>query len=257
MKNLILITLGVVLASSCHKALSNMDDYFPVVNTLSATIQADGTMLIVGELESEGAAGIEYLGFCCGTMNEPEMLDRQLIAETFDGQYFSAVYSGFDPDSVYNFRSWATNGFGYVYGNVLSADNIIAAPVSPPCSLVLNKCDIGGGQPSANYYTVSAPANNFNTWEIIATTATGPVVKFIFGPELSTGVYTTVGHDSPGQGQVFVSFYSGFITGSLKAGSSVYVNTIESGVYDISVCDAPWDYNSATFYFNSRLKSPF
>ena len=258
MNKLFASLIFMVLATSCQKALKDVNDYFPVVNTISATVQPDGTVLVEGEIESEGAAPVEYLGFCCGTLEQPELLDRQLIAETWDGQFFSATYTGFEPDSTYYFRGWATNAYGYVYSDIiLPLTNIIGAPVTAPCSLSLNTCAIGGGQPVADYSAVSAPTASIDSWEITATTATGPVVNLIFGSPVTTGIYSTVNHNSPVAGQVFVSFYSGFIAGSLNEGSNVYVNRIGTDIYEISICDAPWIYNgSSTFYFNTRFRSP-
>lgn len=258
MNKLIASLIFIALAISCQKALKDVNDYFPVVNTISATVQPDGTVLVKGEIESEGAAPVEYFGFCCGTLEQPELLDRQLIAETWDGQFFSATYTGFEPDSTYYFRAWATNDYGYVYSDIiLPLANIIAAPVIAPCSVSLNTCAIGGGQPVAEYYTVSAPTASIGQWEITATTATGPVVNLIFGSSVTTGIYSTVNYNSPAAGQVFVSFYSGPITGSLNEGSKVYVNRIGTDIYEIAICDAPWVYNGGSpLYFRTRFRSP-
>lgn len=255
MKYIALGFLVLLTGSSCRKVLKDVNDYFPKITTVSATIQADGTVLVVGEIESEGADPIRYLGFGCSTDAQPDMLDRQVIAEYTDGK-FTAVYSGFDVDSVYYFRSWAANGFGYSYGNILSLGHILASPVDPPCTLSPNTVTIGGGQPTAAYYTVSGPTNSTGNWEITAATLSGPTVDLLFGSALTTGIYSTVDHTSPGPGEVFVSFYSGFISGSLTAGSNVYVNTISPGKYEITVCIAPWDFNGNTNFFDTRFTVP-
>ena len=62
------ISLGIFVlltAASCQKPLEDVNDYFPKINTISATLQEDGTVLVEAEIESEGAAALEYAGFCC------------------------------------------------------------------------------------------------------------------------------------------------------------------------------------------------
>ncbi len=245
--------------ASCQKALDDVNDYFPKVKTLSARVQADGTVLVEGTIESEGAAVLEYIGFCCSAKKEPEMLDYQIMADSLSNGKFTVIYNGnFHPDSVYYFRAWATNSFGYVYGNSLSVTNIIATPVTPPCTLPLNTYNIGTG--ASTFTNIGAVSQNpvSLAWEMKAT-GNGPAINFIFGSVVTTGVFTTVNHNSPSLGEVQVSFNIGFSYYSLKAGSKVYVKRIASGVFEMAICNAPWVYNTnpnGTFYFNGRLKSP-
>jgi hypothetical protein len=257
-KYLFLISLGL-LFFSCQKALNDVGDYFPQLKMVSATVQADGTVLLEGEILSVGAAPIEYLGFCCNTNPNPDILDRQLWADSITGNKFSAVMSGFSPDEVYYFKAWATNEYGYAIGKdsvVLSG--ISAANVDPPCTLVPNSCNIGGGQPTGEYFNVSAlaPNGSLGYWNLDALTSTGPTVNMKFGSEPATGVFTTTDFSSPGAQAVYVSFYSGFISGSLNSGSKVYVKRLEPGKFEIVICDAPWQYESNTFYFKTRLITP-
>lgn len=253
------VTLTVILlaSGSCRKALPDVNDYFPEVRTVSATVQMDGTVLVEGEIISEGEAPVEYLGFCCGTMPQPELLNRQLISSSISGTRFTAVYSGFSVDSTYYFRSWATNDYGYVYGSVVSLDSIIATPVAPPCTLTMNTVNIGGANPTHTYYQVTQPVEYMGEWDFDAETGSGPSVHFKFGSGITTGIYTTTINTNPGSGEVYVTFVDGLIYGGLNSGTSVYVNTIGPGTYDISICNAPWVYNSSTFYFKTRLTVPY
>ena len=254
------IIISLVLlsfAGACRKALPDINDYFPAVKTLSATVQADGTVLVEGQLVSEGAAPVQYAGFCCGTGQRPHITERQLIAENVTDGKFTAVYSGFNPDSTYYFRTWATNEYGYAYGDSVSLSGISATPVDPPCSMSLNSCSPGGFQPLAYFDEVSVVSRSVSGWELTASSSSGPLVKFTFGSALATGVFQTVDYTSPESGQVFVRFYSGFIQSALNAGSKVYVHALGSGVYDIAICDAPWQWNgSGNYYFSARLKTP-
>lgn len=250
------LILVLLAAPSCHKALPEVEQYFPELKTVTATVQTDGTVLVRGEVVSEGNASVEYLGFCCGTMSNPELLNRQLISTDFDGTYFTAVYSGFSVDSTYYFRSWGTNDYGWVYGNVISLDSIIAIPVSAPCTLTMNSVNIGGSTPTETYYDVSQPTVYMGVWEFDAT-ANSITTHFKFGSTITTGIYTTTTSTNPGSGQVYVQFTNGSIGGVLNSGSNVYVNTISSGVYEVAICSSPWLYNSTTLNFKTKLTVPY
>jgi hypothetical protein len=261
MKKLFLgiVTLAMFFVSgSCRKALNNVNDYFPKIKTVSAVIQTDGSVKIIGDVQSIGMAKnsvMDQVGFCVSTSAEPKMLDNQLIA-TLDGSTFTKNYpvTMFSVDSVYYFRSWATNNYGYVYGDIIRVDSIIATPVIAPCTLASNSVNIGGGNPTYYYSTVGAPDTYYY---FSASTGSGPSVNFQFGSPLTTGVFHTTTNTSPSFGEVFVSFYSGFISGALADGSNVYVNMISASTYEITICSAPWTYSSSTFYFNTHFVTPY
>src|SRR5665213_1062166 len=200
-----LCVISVLLVTgSCKKALPDVNDYFPKIKTVSATIQTNGSVLLQGEIASEGASPIEYIGFCFATNNAPNMASNQIIVTTVSNSKFSATYPGsdFNIDSVYYFRSWATNHYGYVYGNTLSLDSIVAGHVTAPCTNTMNTVNEGGGQPTATYSTIGTPVNNIGYWEFTAQTYSGPSVNFSFGSILTTGIYTTTINTSPGSGAV-------------------------------------------------------
>jgi hypothetical protein len=255
MNRLIAFLISVMLASSCQKPLKDVNDYFPKIQTTSAIVQPDGTVLLEGEVESEGAAPIDLLGFCWLNGEIPTLRNNQALAATYEDGKFSTVISDFDSDSVYYFRSWATNNYGYVYGNVLSLEGIIATPVDPPCTLSPNSWNHGAG----SYGTIndaSEPAYLVDTWNVSAD-GNGIAVTLYFGSELTTGIYETSASTSPGSNGVYVNFYAGFINGHLNSGSDVYVNTIAPHQYEITICNAPWTYQSgSTFNFNMRFKTP-
>jgi len=258
MKNKLLTLLIIlsVFTFSCRKPLKDVNDYFPKIKTISASVQTDGTLLLQGEIEPDSYGNIEYAGFCCSTNGDPQMLDRQMIA-TISGNTFSATYpiNNFHVDSVYYFKSWATNDNGYAYGNVISKDSIILKPITPPCNHNLNYLSLG----SIQTYTVNgvtSPTQGGFTWDVNVTCSWGPTVNFRFGSQLTTGIYTTTTSSSPGSKEVNVTFYNGFTSGALSNGSKVYINTIGSGVYDIVVCNAPWISGSATLYFDTHFVTP-
>lgn len=240
--------------SSCRKALKDVNDYFPKIKTVSATVQTDGSVLLRGEVDSKSEGNIEYLGFCCSTNGDPKIRDRQITVAS--NGTFSATYpGGFNVDSIYYFKAWATNEFGYSYGNTLRLDSIIATPITPPCTLTMNTLNLSGGQ-TQTYTSVTEPEEYMGIYEFSGSTGSTQV-NFTFGSTITTGTYTTTTESSPGQGRVYINFYSGFTSGTLSSGSKIYVNTIGSGIFDISICSAPWTNSGSTFYFNTRLTVPY
>jgi hypothetical protein len=251
-----LLILMSFMLNSCRKPLEDVNDYFPVVTTVSATVQLDGSVLVKGELESPGEAKgtqMDNVGFCVSTNSDPKMQDHQVIA-TLDGTSFTTTYnaSDFSVDSIYYFRTWATNDYGRAMGNTLAVDSIIATPVVAPCSWSMNYASSGAG-PSSGYSNVDAP-DSYNFF--VGSTGFGSV-HYQFGSALTTGFYTTTTSSSPGSGQVYISIYAGFSYGSLNSGSTVYVNRISAGVHDIVICSAPWSDGTSTFYFNTHFITPY
>ena len=245
------------LFNSCRKPLKDVNDYFPKVKIVSAAVQLDGSVLVTCELESPGKskdAVMDNVGVCVSTNSNPKMHENQIIA-SLNGTSFTATYPGtdFSVDSVYYFSAWGANNYGYALGTPIAVDSIIATPVVPPCTWAINYVNIGTG-PSAYYYMVNAP-DSYNYFS--AATGSGPTVNFQFGSALTTGIYTTTTELSPYAGQVFVSFYSGFVSGALNSGSNVYVNRLSATSHEISICNAPWIYSSSTFYFNTHFITPY
>lgn len=252
MKKIISFFLLIVfILSSCKKVEKDVNDYYPVVKTVSATVLSDGTVEVKGEITSEGAAPINDAGFCTDTLNYPDMLDMQTIATNIQGESFSVVYSGLKPFTRYYFRSWATNAYGYSYGNIIFLDSIAATPLVAPCSPPMNTVDIGTGTGEETFYTVNATEHSYY-WEIQAH-SNSVLLNLDFKTKPVTGIYTTTTSTSPEDNTVNVNFWSGSIGPTLLAGSSVYVNQINSNKWEITICNAPWKYGSSIFYLTTKL----
>lgn len=251
MKRILSILLGCVLVSiqlSCKK------QYNPEVKTVSATILPDGSVEVKGEIVSSGNTPIEYSGFCMDTLSVPEMLDNQILSGT-SGNNFSTIYSGLDPYKRYYFRAWAANGSEYSYGDIISLDSIQATPVAAPCSLSSNTLILAGSGPIELVYNVGFPTYGIDSWDFSVSTGSTSM-DFSFGEMPRTKVYTTTGNMSPGPNDVYISFFSGFTSGVLSSGSSVYVNQITPTSWEITICDAPWTYNSTAFHMKARFNCP-
>ncbi len=257
MKNnfILIFSVLIVFVASCRKVEKDPLDYYPKVKTVAAVIQADGSVLVTGEIIDEGADVIEYGGFSMDTFPIPEMLSNQVISY-FSGNIFTAVYENFDISKTYYFRSWAANEYGYSLGNVIALDSITATPVVAPCNPVINSVNYGGLSPTQYFTNVPAPSQGFDTWDIIANTSQG-TYTLKFGASPVTKIYTTTLNTSPGPNEVRISFYSGFTQGALNDGSSFYVNQVSPGNWTMILCNAPWQYSSgSTLNMNMNLTCP-
>ncbi len=245
----------LVLGSACKKPLKNVEDYFPKLKTVSAIVQANGSVMVTGEIESPGKTPgieIEYVGFCMNITGDPKILDAQLMSD-LSGKSFSAIFPAdlFNANSAFYFRSWATNEFGYSYGEVIKLDSIIAPNLTPPCTLKENMLNLGASTTPEEEYTSFSQLNG-NSFSGYGTSHS---ISFIFGSELTTRIFKTTFDPMPEPGQVKIMFTAG----SLENGSNVYVNRVNATTFEITVCDAPWmlPNSSKNSYFNTRFKVNF
>ncbi len=239
------IILLFVCLCSCRKALKDVNDYIPKVTLVSAIIQDNGSVLLTGSIENKSDSPAEYKGFCYDTKNPNSILDNQVPVGA--GGAFTAEIGGLNVDSVYYFKAWAANSYGYSYSNVISLDSVMAAPIVPPCSLTPNTVDFGDGI-IKTYAFVSQPTTSYEQISYTATTTNGNSVNFTFGSSLTTRTYITSSDPSPESGEIFVST----VSGGLNPGTTVYLNALSPGVYELTICNAPKTYSGYTFIFNSR-----
>lgn len=255
MKNCMPLLVAVVLLSGCKKALKDPNEYYPTVKTVKAEVLPNGSVLVEGEIVAEGESPIQHVGFCCKASSNPSVMDGQIIA-TLSGNHFSATYFGLQPDSTYYFKAWAANEIGYALGESIVLDSVIGVPQNPPCNLPAQFADIGTIG-SHQIYMVGAPQQGNGDWMFQASSGTGLTLNFRFGSALTTGIYTTSGTSNPGNGQVQIDFIENSISGTLLSGHNVYVTQINPNLHEITICDAPWNYNSSTIYFDARLETPY
>jgi len=246
------VPLFALALIACEKPLDDVKDYYPRVTTESATVQPDGSVVVVGRVTYTGPTDIEAVGFCASTAPMPEMLESQALAN-LEGDRFTATYSGFATVGTYYFRSFATNGSGYSYGDVIAVSDIEAEPVVPTCTPALNSIAPGGGLLPETYYpsSISSPEQTFDGWEITANSSAHNLT-YLFGSALTTRIYTTTTSTDPAAGQVRISFFSGFTSAALYSGSPVYVNQLSPTQWEITVCLAPWGASS-----NQKLTTRF
>lgn len=243
---------------SCTKT-TDYDEYLPEVKIISATAQLDGSVLVKAEIINEGEAPIEYVGFCCSTSSTPEMLDRQIVSDDLIDDKFEAFYVQLSEDSTYNFRAWATNEFGYSYSKTFSLDSLVFPTIDPPCNLPMEYLNTGlfpgSGTFSGSHNLIWV--NSLSLYRIEGSIYPIAGISIYVDSPLTQGLYTTTDQTFPGYKQMHVSFTQGQPVAQyyvLSPGSTIYVKTISQGIFDLTICNAPWLYNYTTLkYFNTRL----
>ncbi len=253
---IILFIAIIALLSSCKNAESDINAYFPTVKILSAIKQSDGSVEVKAQIINSGTTVIDFAGFCMDTIQTPKMLNNQIMVQSIDGDIFKATYTSFNPYKRYYFRAWAINNAGYKYSTeIISLDSIIAEPVVAPCSPVINTIKLDRFQPTENFLNVESPTLTNSGWTFRANTDFG-TYDFTFASFPTTKIYTVA--DVPQKlDEVKMSFFSGSNSGSLNKGEKVYVNEISKGNWEITLCNAGWDFNSSTtLYMNGAFKCP-
>lgn len=230
-------------------------DYYPVVKTVSAVVQQDGSVKVTGEIVKQGADAIEYAGFSMDTVSIPAMVTNQMLTNTLQSNQFFVIYPQFELNKRYYFRSFATNGYGYSYGNVIYLDSIKATPLIAPCTPAMNSLDWGAGGGIDTYTSIAAPSYGVNSYDF-ETSSNAGTIYFHFGSLPVTKIYTTVTYDTPGANEAYIYFYSGFTSATLNPGSLVYVNQLNPNKWEMTICDAPWTTNGATFHLRTKFVCP-
>jgi len=254
----IILFIGLIaLVFSCKEVEKNVMDYFPEVTTLSAVKQDDGTVMVTGQILSEGADDIAYAGICFDSTGNPKMNNNQIVAPV-SGNLFTVHYQNYDFDvnKRYYFRAWAANEYGYSYGNVIAADSIKAIPVIAPCNPVINTIKTSSTGPVQYVYSVPLPVYTSAGWEVRAQTGNG-TFYFIFNEKPKTKIYTNVLNNTPASpNEVHVYFYSGFTIGSIHDGVNVYVNQTGPNNWIITMCDGFYTNGSITPKMTSHFECP-
>ncbi|MGV9013424.1 MAG: hypothetical protein ACOH13_12595 [Flavobacteriales bacterium] len=245
------LCLPLLLAAGCKKPLADVNDYFPVVTTESVVENPDGSVLVTGRIVNTGEDEVQFAGICASSSSLPTMTENQALCQ-LDGDRFSTTYSGLDAFGTYYFRAFASNSFGYSYGEVLQVDSVTAVPFTPPCTLAPNSVDLGTFYPSDTYgYIQAIQSSGFNyTFQANGGYSNSTIT---FGAVLHTGLYTTTSSTDPGADQFRISFTSNLISSSLSAGTPVYVQQLTPTSWEVTICSAPWLNGGVTSNYSTRF----
>ena len=125
------LTWGVELRAQGVNGTISTGNLFciPVISTTSASSIADDSVVIGGNVMSDGGSAIVLRGVCYSLSPNPDMSDFRTQDGTGTG-VFSTVLRGLSLGTTYYACSYAKNAGGLVaYGNVVSFTTI---PVSCP-----------------------------------------------------------------------------------------------------------------------------
>ncbi|MFM9944738.1 MAG: hypothetical protein ACKVQB_05845 [Bacteroidia bacterium] len=253
MQKVILLFGVILLFSTCRKPLKDVKDYYPVVETVSATVQDDGTVLIEGQIVKDGETEADLFGFCMSKEPIPNMVDNQISNPKVEGKKFSGVYEDFELNTPYYFRTWASNDFGYSYGNIIYLDSIKPAYKTAPCTPSINTFDNGMG---AGYKSISNVYVYTNqVWEM-QWVSSGSYFYLTFSEIPKTGIYKITDNWQPDNKSVNLKVSYNATAGKGEVGQKVYVNRMPNGEFEVTICSVPVSYNGIIKNFTTKFMCP-
>jgi hypothetical protein len=209
------------------------------VETVSAIVQDDGSVLVTGKLLSSGGASGVNLIVAYG--NEADPGEDEIWRENCvkNGNNYTAIISDLNDTATYYFRAIVKSTSHHVSaGKIIMLKNIKAKPVVAPCSPGLNKVNHGVGNPDQTFVNIGSSTSPI-AWTI-STSAKGIFYEVSFEKKPSTGIYTTVEDFKPEGKGVYIRLGDGLSDYIITGGSKVYVNKIALNKWDITVCEAPF-----------------
>lgn len=241
-KYLLLSLVALSFVFGCGKPLKDVDDYFPELQIVEVTPKSDGSVTVTAKLISSGAGDIEFVGMCLSENGEPTSDDDQKLSQ-LNGDEFSVNYSRYtrndgaflslENTETYYVKAFATNAFGYSWSEVFEIEPWEIPSVAVPCSLQANYFNPGTG---LQYGVASGPTTPSSTYNYTVNSSSASL-NFFFGSPLETGTYTTAESSSfLSEDEVFIRVFIGGQSYPLETGSTVYVNQLSPGVFDVVIC---------------------
>ena len=110
MKKIFFVLLVAGMTQACKKAIKDPNDVIPELEMVSANVEADSSVTVVGKVISTGVFQLQYGGFCCSDEMNPEINENQLHAVTYEEPYLTAVYDNLTWGETYFIKAWCANG---------------------------------------------------------------------------------------------------------------------------------------------------
>jgi hypothetical protein len=255
MERLVYLWSGLFLFCfvSCDKPLSDVDDYYPKVTTISATVRADGSVLVQGKLEDHGAAPVECIGFSRDVKSAHPVEAGQVFL-FYKTDTFSVVLREFEPGKPYFFQSWAKNEFGYRRGNIISLPSAVPQSVNVPCNLPPGRL-VHSAFPDTIY--LNPVKDEVELMNISSLYITSDQLNFRsnikFGPYLNTGIWTFYQNFYPLPGQALGDYFFDNKLGNFLSGGKIYIQRLPNNEFDITICDAPCTWNNQNHTMSMRF----
>lgn len=233
--------------------------YQPIVKIESVKMSGTKTVSVVCKILDPGQSSIQFAGICMSQDSNPIMPNNQVLGTIISKNRYQSLYNDLIPKDTYYFRPFATNDYGYVYGDVVKF--IVSSPEPPkiPCTLQLN-----------NIFFLST---NYNVLNVSA----GPAyaTKGVWGVYVKTPYPNVMGsmemdfNSIPDNGEyyceeeslfshpddVIVTFHTGESYEVLR-GSKVYVEKDDAGKYKISFCSLRYKFTHDTLASYGSFEIP-
>lgn len=247
------------LFSNCHKAQKVEKDpqrYYPKVKTLSAVKQPDGSVIVTGQVMSEGNNALQYAGFCMDTVPNPDMITNQVLVYDLSGDKFTYTFpSSFTPYTRYYFRAWVANANGYSVGEPVYADNIGFDTSLIPCRPLQQHMVLTGSSTINEIYTLIDNLTTTGTNYGVHAMTGSHSIDVTFGRFPIAGEYTVTSADYPNEASVTVSVDYMRANGPSKLYvAQIAPNTIEITICSLNVTANVW-LSTANFNMTTRFQT--
>lgn len=225
----------------------------PEIELLGAKV--DGyDVTLTANVKSEGRTPINYMGFFYSLENPmPDAKSSQVLMNGTKGMFTKTLYD-LEPDTVYYFRAFASNDYGYVYSKQVI--KVRTNRVVAPCSYTQNTIINHTGTHTFDDFDMDT-REGFGYWEVsLNDYFTGWNYYFTFNRiPPTTGEYLVV-NDATGwtQRSVDVHFVSNMLQSwSIDEGTKVYVTKNSDGSLKIEFCDLQYTNNSGKASFKGHI----
>lgn len=226
--------MACILLSTCKDEVEPLQ-----VDTVSAVLQDDGSVLLTGKLNSDGGLSGISIGFGYGTHAVPN--DSEIVIDdlSMKDKIFTTEINDLDENKKYYFRALAGNGNKFGQGRIISLENIKAKPVVAPCKPALNTVD-HNGNPNASVKGISTVETPIG-WSI-SFNAGNFLYKINFPNRPKTGIYSTVEDFKPEGKAAYILISDKIDESVVEMGAKVYVNKTAAQKWNITVCEAPFTF---------------
>jgi hypothetical protein len=196
MKKVIRINLLLIAAFSLLLTTGCKKKEVPVVTTTAVSNVTASGATSGGNVTSDGNVNVSARGVCWSTGQSPTISDSHTTDGSGTGTFTSAI-TGLNPGTTYHLRSYATNGEGTGYGNIVSFATLGSAALTTTldaASITTTTATLNG-LVNPNYLSTTV------TFEYGATTAYGTSVNAAQSPvtgSTSTNVSVNLTGLNPG-----------------------------------------------------------
>ena len=250
MKKFIFLLLSTsILLSGCIKEDVTIDNALPIVQTISAKKLPNNQVLLTGQVNREGAAPLDILGFCYNRKHEPALIDNQIDINPRTGTFTAIVEEMYPLDTIY-FNTYAGNQYGYTAGKALKyvVENNVAPTV--PCTMEENSFYNGTFTTRNGFVYKSTSQVRWGKLAIIANFSNDDIHIEFNTLNPTNGVYT-IGDLSTNDP---TKCYASLTNSTFANGGKIYVTENGDGTYWVQFCDLVYYVGSFQVKANAKLK---